>query len=87
MDIWVIGILNQLFIRRFYNQTKFSKNKVVRNKKAFYFLCDKFISYNPYSILFALTLAFDSAVLHGKVAFTILVLLTKTVLLFLKKIF
>ena len=36
MDIWVIGILNQLFIRRFYNQTKFSKNKVVRNKKAFY---------------------------------------------------
>ena len=29
MGIWVIGTLNQLFIRGFYAQINFSKNKVV----------------------------------------------------------
>ena len=32
MDIWVIGTLNNLFIRGFHTQIKYSKNKVVRDK-------------------------------------------------------
>ena len=32
MDIWVIGTLNNLFIRGFHTQIKYSKNKVVSDK-------------------------------------------------------
>ena len=37
LDIWVVGVLNKLFKKGFYADTKFSnKNKVVRGKASFY---------------------------------------------------
>ena len=46
-DIWVIGTLNQLFVRGSYNEIKFSKNKVVSGKTPL-FVIGPFC--NPHSI-------------------------------------
>ena len=79
---WVVGTSKQLFIRGFYTETKFFK------KQSSYWqnsaLCDRSIF--VLTILFALTLASDMAVLHGNDVFSILVLSTeKRYSCFLKK--
>ena len=68
MDIWLIGTLNELFIRGFYTRFKFQQNKVVRGK-FLNFVMNPFCT--SYSIL---TLALDRIVLYGNVAFSITVL-------------
>ena len=61
MYIWVIGTLNQLFVRGFYTQIKFSKknNEIVSGKNSF-FVIGSFVL----PIQFVLTLAFDRVVLY-----------------------
>ena len=63
MDIWVVGTLNLVFIRGFYNEktrkTSFCKVNFVL----------------PF--LFVLTLVLDKAVLYGNIAFSIIVLSSK----------
>ena len=59
MDIWIIGTLNQQFIRDFIINFNFQKSKVVSGKTPFF--SDKSI-FIP-SILFVLTLAFRRAFL------------------------
>ena len=71
MDLWVIGSLNQIFIRGFYTPIKFQTNKLVGGKTPF-FVISHFVL-----ILFVLTLALDRAVLNGNVAFTIILFSTK----------
>ena len=55
MNIWVLSILNQLFVRGSYTEIKFSKNKVVSGKTPHFVI-------GPFCIpiLFVLTLTFES---------------------------
>ena len=63
MGIWVVGTLNQLFIKGFYTEIQFSKkNKVLSLKST----SDQF----ALSLLFVLTLAFDRIVLYRNMAFS-----------------
>ena len=48
MYIWVIGILNQLFIKDSYTQIKFSKKR--SSQWQMFVLCDKFILYFPFNL-------------------------------------
>ena len=59
MDIWVLGTLNLVFIWGSSNEIKFSKKQKCSWKN---------------SVLFALALAFDKAVLYRNVVFSIIVL-------------
>ena len=68
MDIWVVGISNQLFTRDSYSysQTKFQKKK--KKLKAPFFVIG--------SVIFVLTS--DKADWYGNIAFSILVVSIKT---------
>ena len=84
MNIWVVGTLNQLFIKGSYAETKFSK-KWSRYWQSC-ILCDRSILYSPF--LFVLTLVSERSVLYGYVMFSIIVLLTTKLLSsFFKKMF
>ena len=79
MDIWLFGRLNQLFIKNFILELNFQKNKVVSGKTPF-FVRGQF--FTPH------TLAFDSLVLYGNVALSIVVIsIKKRYSSFLKKAF
>ena len=70
--IWIVGTLNQLFIRNSYIPLKFHKNKVVSWKTPLALI-------GPFFTLhfFLLKLAFYRSVFYGGVAFLIPVLSTK----------
>ena len=84
MYIWVIGTLDQLFIRSSYTQIKFSE-KWSSSHWQKSILCDRSIFLLP--IQFVVTLAFDRAVLYGNVALLFVVLWTKWYSSFLRKVF
>ena len=52
MDIWVVGISSQFFLRGFETETNFQKNKVVTGKTPFFAI----------GIFFVLVLIYDSFV-------------------------
>ena len=85
MDIWLAGTLNQLFMKGFYTQIKFSKK--------IKWLVVKLFVIGPFCTicipnLSLLTLAFDRVVLFGSFAFSIVVLSTKKrYSIFLRKVF
>ena len=72
MNIWILSILNQLFVRGSYTEIKFSKNKVVSGKTP-HFVIGPFCI--PHSI--CLNIDFWKQVLYGNVTFSIVVLSTK----------
>ena len=72
MDIWLIGTLNQLFLRGLCTRIKFLKNKVLGAKPRSL----RYVRFLLF-ILFVLTLAFDWAVLYGNLALSVIVLSTK----------
>ena len=60
MYIWVIGTFNQLFVRGFYTQIKFSKKTERVSGKNSFFVIGSFVL----PIQFVLILAFDRVVLY-----------------------
>ena len=66
MDIWVIGTLNQVFIRNSYTQNFFSENTVVCGISPFFVI-------GPIStlLLFVLKLTFDRTILYGNITLSI----------------
>ena len=73
MYIWATGILNQLFIRCFYTQAKFSKKWTSQWQKSIF--CDRFSFYFPFQSV--LPLAFDRTVLYENVTLSFAVRWTK----------
>ena len=71
MDIWVIGTLNQIFIRNSYTQNFFSENAVVIGISTF-FVIDAICTL----LLFVLKLTFDRAILYGNRTLSIVILST-----------
>ena len=71
MDIWVIGALNQIFIRNSYTQIFFSENTVVIGISTF-FVIDPICTL----LLFVLKLTFDRAILYGNRTLSIVILST-----------
>ena len=69
MDIWVVGTLNQLFIRGSYTETKFFKKikELIGKLRSLWSI--NFVL----PILFVLALVFDRAVLYGNVAFLMVI--------------
>ena len=61
MGIWVVGTLNQLFMKGYFMKKKFQKNKVVTGKTPF-FVIGPFCTCHS----FVLTLASDMAVFVWK---------------------
>ena len=71
MDIWVIGTLNQIFIRNSYTQIFFSENTVVIGISPF-FVIDPICTL----LLFVLKLTFDRAILYGNRTLSTVILST-----------
>ena len=73
MDIWEVGTLNQLFVRDSYTETTFSKIKRLVAK-----LRSLWSVHFVLQIIFAL-IEFDRVILHGNVAFSIIMVLSSTI--------
>ena len=83
MDIWVIGTLNQIFIRNSCSQRKFSEDTVVSGKAPFFV-----IGPSCTTLQFVLKLTFDRTILYGNVTLSIVILSTTIwSASFLKKVF
>ena len=60
MNIWVFGTSNQLFIKGFYTETNFQKNKAVTVKTLFFRTCPLFYSIRIYTSLHFLTILLEN---------------------------